>query len=102
MVATSTNVPARRIPTLAQSCSTSDRMCDERNTVCPRPAASPTQRRNSCSISGSSPLVGSSRSSTSALVANAATSATFCRLPFEYVRERLSSSSENRSTSSAR
>ena len=41
------------------------------------------QARNSRSISGSSPLVGSSSTSSGALVANAATRATFCRLPVE-------------------
>ena len=49
-------------------------------------------------MSGSRPLVGSSSRSTSARVANAATSATFWRLPFEYVRARLSSSRSKRFT----
>ena len=66
-----------------QTASTSTSWCELRNTVCPRSAASPMHRRNSRSISGSSPLVGSSSTSSGARVAKAATSATFCRLPVE-------------------
>ena len=58
--------------------------------------------RNTPSISGSSPLVGSSRSSRSARVASAAISCTFCRLPFDNARTFLEVSSSKRSTSSSR
>ena len=44
---------------------------------------SSTQSWNTASISGSSPEVGSSRTSSSTSEASAATSATFCRLPLE-------------------
>ena len=59
---TSTSRPARRMATRSHSASTSLRMCDDRNTVWPRPRASSTHSRNTCSISGSRPLVGSSSS----------------------------------------
>ena len=45
--------------------------------------ASCTQSRKTCSMSGSSPEVGSSRISRSARVISAAISTTFWRLPFE-------------------
>jgi hypothetical protein len=51
--------------TRSHSDSTSLRMCEDRKTVWPPSRASATQRRNSRSISGSSPLVGSSSSSRS-------------------------------------
>ena len=60
-VPSSTNLPLLRIPTRPQSASTSLRMCEERNTVCPRSFASCTLSRKATSISGSRPLVGSSR-----------------------------------------
>ena len=100
MVSTSTSRPARRIATRSHTASTSASWCELRKTVWPRSLASATQRRNSRSISGSRPLVGSSSTSSGARVANAATSATFCRLPVEYVLPGLSRSSWKRSTSS--
>ena len=57
---------------------------------------------NWASISGSSPEVGSSSSNSSAFDANAATRATFCRLPLEYVRAFLRGSRSNRSSNSSR
>ena len=75
--------PARRMPTRSHSASTSLRMCEERNTVWPRSRASLMLSRNASSISGSSPLVGSSRMSSSARVIRAAMRMTFCRFPFE-------------------
>ncbi len=54
------------MPTRSQTASTSLRMCDERKTVWPRSFASRTVSRNAISISGSRPLVGSSRISRSA------------------------------------
>ncbi len=83
MAAISTSLPSRRMPTRVHSCSTSERMCDDRNTVAPRSRASLMHVRNSFSMSGSRPLVGSSSRSTSGSVANAATRATFWRLPLE-------------------
>ena len=74
--------PARSIATRSQTASTSLRMWDDSSTVWPRSPASRTQARKTCSISGSSPVVGSSRSSTSARLANAAMSRTFWRLPW--------------------
>jgi hypothetical protein len=71
------------MPTRVQTASTSTSLCELRKTVWPRSAASAMHRRNSRSMSGSSPLVGSSNTSSGARVANAATSATFCRLPDE-------------------
>jgi hypothetical protein len=74
----------------------------DNRTVRPRRCSSATQAANTDSISGSSPDVGSSSTSSSVLDANAATSATFCRFPFEYVRQRRVGSSSKRSSSSSR
>ena len=90
------------MPTRSHSASTSLRMCEERKTVWPRSLASRTVSRKATSISGSRPLVGSSRISRSARVANAATSCTFWRLPFESARTFLCVSSWKRSTSTSR
>ena len=61
-----------------------------------------TVSRKATSISGSRPLVGSSRISRSARLANAATSCTFWRLPFDSARTFLAVSSWKRSTSASR
>jgi len=53
-------------------------------------------------MSGSSPTVGSSSSRMSGRVMNAATRATFCRLPLEYDRTRRFRSRSSRSTNSVR
>jgi hypothetical protein len=90
------------MPTRSHSASTSLRMCEERKTVWPRCLASWTVSRNATSINGSRPLVGSSRISRSARLANAAISWTFCRLPFESARTFLSVSSWKRSISASR
>ena len=74
----------------------------ESSTVVPAATRSATQSLNTCSISGSSPDVGSSSTSRSTSAENAATSATFCRLPFEYARPFLVGSRSNRSSSSSR
>ena len=58
---------------------------DSRN-VRPSAAASRTTCWKTASISGSRPEVGSSIRNSSTSAASAATSATFCRLPFEYAR----------------
>ena len=76
-------------------------MCDDEEDGLPallRPRA--RDSRNAISISGSSPLVGSSRISRSARVTNAAIKLTFCRLPFDSARTSSSRSSWNRLTSS--
>ena len=80
---TSTNRPWRRIATRSHTASTSDRMCDERKTVWPFARAAWTHDRNSTSIRGSRPLVGSSSTSRSASTMKAAMRAIFWRLPFE-------------------
>ena len=72
--------------TRSESASASLRMWLLSSTVRPWARSSRTQPRNVSSISGSSPLVGSSSRNSSASVARAATRATFCRLPLEYVR----------------
>jgi hypothetical protein len=77
-------------------------MCEERKTVWPRSVASFTLSRKATSISGSRPLVGSSRIRRSALVASAATSCTFWRLPFESARTLLEVSRSKRSSSRSR
>ena len=64
-VPVSTTLPSRTTLTRSQSCSTSDRMWLESRTVCPAARASRTQSLNTASISGSSPEVGSSRTSRS-------------------------------------
>ena len=98
----STRLPSRRIPTRSQSASSSLMMCDDKNTVWPRPRASLMQWRKACSINGSSPLVGSSRTSRSGRTINAATRITFWRFPMEYARTFLVGSRSNRSISSSR
>jgi hypothetical protein len=87
------------MPTRSQSASTSLRMCEERNTVWPRCLASCTLSRKATSISGSRPLVGSSRIKSTGRAASAATSCTFWRLPFDSARTFFEVSSLNRSTS---
>ena len=94
--------PARMIVTRSHSASTSARMWLDSSTVVPAARRSSTHARNTSSMSGSSPDVGSSRISSSTSAASAATSATFCRLPFEYVRPFLVGSSSKRSSSAAR
>ena len=69
--------------TRSQSASTSARMWLDSSTVRPSALSSRMQSWNTASISGSSPDVGSSRMSSSADDASAATSATFWRLPLE-------------------
>ena len=82
-VPVSTVRPARMIVTRSHSASTSARMWLESRTVRPAARASSMHAWKTASISGSSPEVGSSRMSSSASEASAATSATFWRLPFE-------------------
>ncbi len=82
-VPSSASLPARRMATRSHSASTSLMMCEDKKTVWPRSRASRMAARNACSISGSSPLVGSSRTSRSARVIKAAIRMTFCRLPLE-------------------
>ena len=82
--------PARSIATRSHTASTSLRMCDDSSTVCPRSWASRTHVRKTCSMSGSSPVVGSSSRSRSARLAKAATSRTFWRLPWLWARTFLS------------
>ena len=86
-VPSSTSRPSRRIPTRSQSASTSLRMCEERKTVCPR-----ALRLLHASRGRPSPSAGRARSSARRASAgrrgwrSAATSWTFCRLPFDSAR----------------
>ena len=98
----STVRPARMIDTRSHSASTSARMWLDSSTVRPRRFSSSMHSRKTSSISGSRPDVGSSSSSSSTSDASAATSATFCRLPFEYVRAFLRGSRSNRSSRASR
>ena len=75
--------PCRMMLTRSQSASASARMWLESRTVRPWARTSRMYSWNTASMSGSSPEVGSSRISSSASEASAATSATFCRFPFE-------------------
>ena len=75
--------PARMMLTRSHSASASARMWLDSSTVRPSARTSRMQSWNTASMSGSRPDVGSSRISSSASEARAATSATFCRLPFE-------------------
>jgi hypothetical protein len=79
----STVLPARMMVARSHSASTSERIWLEMNTVTPRSRASRTHSRNTCSINGSSPELGSSSSSRRALEEKADISDTFCRLPLE-------------------
>src|SRR5665648_342601 len=79
----STIRPARMIETVSQSASASARMWLDSSTVPPAVVISRTTSWNTVSISGSSPLVGSSSRKSSTSAASPATIATFCRLPLE-------------------
>jgi hypothetical protein len=82
-VPVSATFPARMIETRSHRCSTSERMWLERRIVAPDALSRDTSDRNTTSMSGSSPLVGSSKMYSSAGTARAAMRATFYRLPFE-------------------
>ena len=69
--------------TRSHSASTSARMWLDSSTVRPSALISRMQSWKTASISGSRPDVGSSRISSSASEASAATRPTFCRFPFE-------------------
>ena len=71
------------IVTRSHSASTSARMWLDSSTVRPAFRSSRTTSWKTTSINGSRPEVGSSKRYSSTSDANAATSATFCRLPFE-------------------
>ena len=77
--------PARRIPMRSQSASTSLRMWEERNTLCPRCLAS-TRFRGTRPPSGGQDRRGLVEDQQVGAAANAAMSCTFCRLPFESAR----------------
>ena len=88
--------------TRSASASTSARMWLDSSTVRPSSRARRTCSVKTTSMSGSSPEVGSSRTSSSAREARAATRATFCRLPLEYARAFLVGSRAKASSSCAR
>jgi hypothetical protein len=71
------------IVTRSHNASTSARMWLDSRTVRPSWRAASMHSWNCASISGSRPEVGSSITYSSTSDASAATSATFCRLPFE-------------------
>ena len=71
------------ITTWSASFSTSAKMWLDSSTDRPSALTSRMDSVNAASMSGSSPLVGSSSSSSGAREASAATSATFWRLPLE-------------------
>ena len=89
-VPVSTVRPARmmRHP-VAQRLDLGEDVARQQHGAAARRATSSMHSRNTSSISGSRPDVGSSRTSSSTSEASAATSATFCRLPLEYVRALL-------------
>ena len=75
--------PARTTVSRSHRVSTSARMWLESRTEVPAAARSVTTAWKTASMRGSSPEVGSSRTSSSTSQARAATSATFWRLPLE-------------------
>ena len=75
--------PALMMVTRSHSASTSARMWLDNRTLRPSSRSSRTTSWNTISINGSRPDVGSSSRYSSTSEANAATSATFCRLPLE-------------------
>src|SRR6266545_5075179 len=101
-VPVSTTLPRRMMLTRSHRASTSDRMWLDSSTVRSRWRSSSMHCRNTSSISGSRPDVGSSRISNSTSLARAATKATFCRLPLEYVRPFFVGSRSNRRNRSSR
>ena len=76
-------VPFRMMLMSSASSWTSDRMWLDSRIAAPSLRRSRTMLMNVCSMSGSSPEVGSSRTRILALAARAAMSMTFCRLPLE-------------------
>ena len=80
---TAISLPSRMIPTLSQTRSTSSSSCEERKTAQPRSRSSRTSARNSSCISGSRPLVGSSKISSSGRWKRARISPIFWRFPRE-------------------
>ena len=100
---TATSRPSRMIPTRSHTRSTSSSSCEERKTAQPRSRSSRTSARNSSCISGSSPLVGSSRISSSGWWKTARIRPTFWRLPRESCPSgRSRSARKRRASASAR
>ena len=96
---TVTSRPSRMMPTRSQIRSTSSSSCEERNTVAPRSRSSATTVRNSSCISGSNPLVGSSRITSSGWWKSAWISPIFWRFPRESSRSGRDRSASKRSAS---
>ena len=80
---TAASRPSRRMPTRSHIRSTSARLWEERNTVVPSARSSPTRRANSSCMSGSSPAVGSSITTTGGRCTSAWMRPIFCRFPRE-------------------
>jgi hypothetical protein len=86
------------IVTRSASFSTSAKMWLESSTERPSALTSRIDSVKAASMRGSRPDVGSSSSRSSAVEANAATRATFCRLPLEYARAFFVGSRSNRAS----
>ena len=81
MVSSAASLPPRTMATRSQTRSTSERMCEERNTVRPSSRASRSTCRKVSCTRGSRPVVGSSRMSRAGWWKSACTRPIFCRLP---------------------
>ena len=88
--------PDRMIATRSATCSTSDSTCEDSITAAPASTRSRSRWWNSCWISGSSPLVGSSSSSRSGSPSRASSSPAFCRFPLDSSRTGRSRSTSRR------
>ena len=86
LVPWATSRPTCMTPTWVHIWSTSESRWLETSTVAPSSASDPTSWRTSRVPCGSSPLVGSSRTSRSFGVSSAAAIASRCRMPREYAR----------------
>ena len=80
---TTTSRPRRRIATRCATRSTSESVCEERNTVRPCAATSSSSAWKLCWTSGSRPAIGSSRISSSGSCMNAWIRPSFWRLPVD-------------------
>ena len=98
-VSTASSRPSLMIATRSQMRCTSARLCEERKTVLPASRSSPASSRNVSCISGSSPLVGSSRISSSGSWNIAWIRPIFCRFPRESSPSGRSRSASKRSAS---
>ena len=82
-VPSATILPSMMMPTLSQSFSTSEKICVERMMLLPIALSSSKKSVTTFAVSTSSPLVGSSKMTTSGSCTMAMTSETFCFMPVE-------------------